>query len=114
VALCLNAARGGNNSQQNNCVNTAFATGGNVFVKDVDIVAAAKGNKGSRWNNPSPADNKVTVLFRVEGGDATAIAACLNLAAGGNNSQQNNCDNAAVATGGNVVVKDVDIIAAAS
>ena len=56
--------------------------------------------------------NAATVFLGVSGGNAAAIAACLNLAKGhgGDNFQSNDCQNKAVAKGGNVTVKGAKIV----
>ena len=53
-----------------------------------------------------------TVNLTIRGGDATALASCVNVAkerGGGDARQQSSCQSTAVATGGSVVLKNVDI-----
>jgi hypothetical protein len=54
----------------------------------------------------------VTVFLSATGGNATAIAACLNVAKdhGGNNLQVNDCKNTAAAVGGDVTIKGAKIV----
>ena len=56
--------------------------------------------------------NTATVFLKASGGNATAIAACLNEAKdhGGNNLQVNDCNNTAAAVGGDVKIKGVKIV----
>ena len=56
--------------------------------------------------------NAVTVFLSATGGNATAIAACLNVAKdhGGNNLQANDCKNTAAAVGGDVTIKGAKIV----
>ena len=55
----------------------------------------------------------ITVFLSATGGNATAIAACLNVAKdhGGNNLQANDCKNTAAAVGGDVTIKGAKIVA---
>src|SRR4051794_10121521 len=79
IAACVNAAQYAT-TQQNKCDNIATAFGGNVTLKNVKIVAVAssdeKPDKKAEKKQSRP-ENSVTVT--IEGGDATAIAACVNL-----------------------------------
>ena len=54
----------------------------------------------------------ITVFLSATGGNATAIAACLNVAKdhGGKNDQTNACDNTAAAVGGEVKIKGAKIV----
>jgi hypothetical protein len=113
LAACLNVAkeRGrGDVYQKNDCENKAVATGGTVYLKDVEILAVQE-----NWNGrASASDQKNTVKLTVRGGDANALAACLNVAkerGRGDVHQKNECRNKAYATGGGVVLKYVDITA---
>ena len=57
--------------------------------------------------------NALTVFLSASGGNAAAIAACLNVAKGngGENEQHNECTNVAIAKGGNVLIKGAKIVA---
>jgi hypothetical protein len=109
LAACLNIAKQGKNSsadQSNKCKNKAIAEGGDVVLKNVKIsqVNVAGGTTTSQSN---------AVTITLTGGDATALAACLNIAQQGNAStvdQSNDCKNSAVAEGGDVVLKNVRIL----
>jgi len=96
IAACVNAAQYAT-TQQNKCDNIATAFGGNVTLKNVKIVAVAssdeKPHKKAEKKQSRP-ENSVTVT--IEGGDATAIAACVNLAKGVK-AQENKCINDAFA-----------------
>ena len=54
--------------------------------------------------------NTATVFLKASGGNATAIATCVNQAGGGDNGQFNICTNTAIAIGGNVVLTNVKIV----
>ncbi len=111
VALCLNLAKQGKFSsawQKNKCDNHAAAYGGNVTLKNVKISTIQANTKDGYLEG---ATNSVNLTIR--GGNATAIAACLNLVKQGNFGdayQQNKCDNYAKAVGGNVTLKNVKIV----
>jgi len=111
VALCLNLAKQGKFGsayQANNCSNKAVAVGGDVLLKNVKIKVA---QANTRDGYIAGATNSVNLTIR--GGDAAAIAACANLVAQGNFGdayQENNCDNKAVAEGGDVSLKNVKIV----
>jgi hypothetical protein len=104
VAACINLARGAAKShktvQNNFCKNKASASGGDVTLKNVSILIA---QDSSRYTS-----NRATV--NIEGGDATAVAACVNVLQGTASAHQTNaCANSAVAKGGDVNLKNVDI-----
>jgi len=85
----------------NNCSGFAVATGGTVNLKNVGIEVVQLG--GGRITS-----NRATV--DIEGGDAEAVAACVNFLQGSASaSQKNTCDNTAVATGGDVNLQNVTI-----
>jgi len=87
--------------QANLCKNTAEAVGGDVTLKSVDVTVVQEGSG-------DVTKNKATV--EIAGGDATAVAACINvLNNAANATQTNKCKNNAVAEGGDVTLKDVDI-----
>ena len=56
--------------------------------------------------------NALTVFLSATGGNAAAVAACLNVAKGhgGNNLQDNECQNTAAAVGGDVKIKGAKIV----
>jgi hypothetical protein len=87
--------------QANLCNNTAKAQGGDVTLKKVDIFIAQDGSS-------DVTRNKATVS--IAGGDATAVAACINVLNDAANATQTNvCKNNAVAQGGDVSLDNVDI-----
>jgi hypothetical protein len=87
--------------QSNVCKNTAKAEGGDVTLKKVDITVIQDGSG-------DVTKNKATVS--IAGGDATAVAACINvLNDAANATQTNKCKNNAVAEGGDVKLENVDI-----
>jgi hypothetical protein len=95
-------------AQENDCDNKAVATGGDVILKNVDILTVQE-NKDGRKSAPAQSN---TVNISIRGGDATALASCLNVVKDKGDSrvaQENDCDNKAVANGGNVFIKNVDI-----
>jgi hypothetical protein len=107
LALCLNAVDQGDKAyQQNKCKNHAFAQGGDVVLRNTQIFVVqtndADGDLSSAAN---------TVDLTIRGGDATALAACLNAVEQGDKVyQQNKCKNQAYAQDGGVVLSDVDIV----
>jgi len=111
VAACLNAVKTGSYSdvdQRNSCKNKAYAAAGKVYLRNVSIDAVQDNSSGT--GTVSDASNTVNVT--IAGGNATALAACVNLAATGNSSdvdQSNHCRNTAVASGGAVILKNVTI-----
>jgi hypothetical protein len=108
LAQCLNLVkerRKGNVDQENRCKNYAFARGGDVILENVEITVIQKNVDGG--SGPPG-----TVTITIAGGDATALAECLNLAKEkrkGSVEQKNKCENSAVAEGGEVIMKDVEI-----
>jgi hypothetical protein len=112
IAACLNKAKdnGGNNWQDNECQNTAAAVGGDVKVKGVKIVGVSTTKRHFGKTSLS----KGVVAVTLTGGNATAIATCVNQAGGGDNGQFNICTNTAVAIGGPVIFNHVKIEAVAS
>jgi molybdenum cofactor biosynthesis enzyme len=111
VAACLNAIKTGSYSdvdQRNSCKNSAYAAAGKVYLRHVSIDAVQDNSSGT--GTVSNASNTVNVT--IAGGNATALATCVNLAATGNSAdvdQNNRCRNTAVASGGAVVLKNVTI-----
>ena len=108
IAACLNEAKdhGGNNLQVNDCNNTAAAVGGDVKIKGVKIVGVSTTKRHFGKTSLS----KGVVAVTLTGGNATAIATCVNQAGGGENGQFNICTNTAIAIGGNVVLTNVKIV----
>jgi hypothetical protein len=87
--------------QANKCDNTADAWGGEVTLKKVDITVRQAGKHRAAKSDAS---------IKISGGDATAVAACINVLNGGANVEQTNkCYNTAVATGGDVKLEHTDI-----
>lgn len=89
--------------QLNFCDNFAEARGGNVTLKNVDFYI--DNNRDGKYD-----DAVQNVTITIAGGDATAVAACVNVFDGGNASvtQENDCVNSAFADGGDVNLKNVD------
>jgi len=87
--------------QSNFCKNVAVSKGGDVTLKNVDLtILQADGSKKSVNN----------ATINITGGDATAVAACVNYAAGADTVvQDNTCKNASFAKGGDVTLKNVSI-----
>jgi tRNA threonylcarbamoyladenosine modification (KEOPS) complex Pcc1 subunit len=112
LAACLNVAKEkgrGDVHQQNDCRNKAYAVGGSVYLKNVDILTVQENRGGSG----STANQANTVNLTIRGGDASALATCLNVAkekGRGDVYQENDCENKAYASGGTVVLKNVDIL----
>lgn len=107
LAACVNYAQlhakwgKGKAVQNNRCKNFAKAQGGNVTLKNVDITIFQSSSGGTTQNNAT---------VNISGGDATAIAACVNFLSGGASAyQKNKCANTAVARGGDVSLKNVTI-----
>ena len=74
------------------------------------LLLALPSSAGATGNDD--ADRTNTVNLTIRGGDATALATCLNVAKErGDDSarQENSCQNTAVATGGTVILRNVDI-----
>lgn len=106
LAGCLNyariSARHHRPAQSNYCSNFAEADGGTVNLADVSIFIEQEG-RGRR------SENNATVEIR--GGDASAVAACVNYLQGtATPSQTNECSNTAVAIGGSVELSNVAIV----
>ena len=105
LSLCVNfaklKAKKGEPAQSNACKNFAKAQGGDVNLKHVDISILQASGTGTSKNNA-----EVTIA----GGDATAVAACVNYLQGSADADQTNkCKNTSVAQGGDVNLKNVDI-----
>jgi hypothetical protein len=110
-SACINVAkakakviqRTGKDSKQqkNKCDNIATATGGDVDLEKVSIEIKQEGKSKKR-------SNSADLLIR--GGDAVAVAACVNVAQGTYTGDQvNDCVNDSLAVGGNVTLKQVYI-----
>ena len=106
LAACVNyaqvTAKHGKVAQNNFCKNFAKAKGGDVRLKNVSLlISQTGGTTGTTRNNAT---------VNISGGDATAVAACVNFLQGSATARQTNqCANTAVARGGDVVLKNVDI-----
>jgi cytochrome c biogenesis factor len=105
LSACLNyaqlKAKQGKPAQSNACRNFAQATGGTVTLENVDITILQAGSDQTVRNNAE---------VNISGGDATAVAACVNYLQGTASADQSNeCKNSAVATGGDVKLKNVSI-----
>lgn len=106
LATCVNyaklKAKKGEAAQSNACKNFAKATGGDVKLKNVDIMILQAGSSSGTVRNKAEVN--------ITGGDATAVASCVNYLQGTANADQTNkCSNTAVATGGDVKLKNVTI-----
>jgi hypothetical protein len=109
LAACVNVAKGEADAkkkkkkylkQVNRCKNWAEAHGGDVDLRNVSIRVRQR-DKDSSYNEAS-----VTIA----GGDATAVAACLNVAQDTATTEQVNvCANTAIAVGGDVTLRNVRI-----
>jgi hypothetical protein len=106
VAACLNlATHAGVGVQANSCANYAFARGNTIIIKGVSIV-------GVQTNQASMGDpkQKNSLSFTVNGGNVTAVAACVNAAAhAGVGAQVNECINTAIAIGNIIVLINVNV-----
>jgi hypothetical protein len=106
LAGCLNVARSAARHQvlpqSNYCRNVATASGGTVALHGVSVFVDQENNHGGRtFNNAS---------VNISGGDATAVAACVNYVQGTATADQVNvCRNNAQAYGGSVYLDSVDI-----
>jgi len=103
---CVNyakiSARANRTPQSNACKNFAHADGGTVSLTGVSIFVDQEGGGGRRTHN--------NVQINISGGDATAVAGCVNYLQGtASASQKNECKNSADAHGGNVDLNGVDI-----
>ncbi|HEX8628059.1 MAG TPA: hypothetical protein VF755_07800, partial [Catenuloplanes sp.] len=106
LSTCVNfaklKAKKGEAAQSNACKNFAKATGGSVTLKKVDITILQAGATSGKVTNKAE--------INISGGDATAVAACVNYLQGTADADQTNkCSNTAVATGGDVTLKNVNI-----
>jgi len=106
LSACVNfakiKAKKGEPAQSNACKNFAKATGGDVHLKNVDVTILQAGSGSGTSKNRAEVN--------ISGGDATAVAACVNYLQGTADSDQTNkCKNTAVATGGDVTLQDVSI-----
>ncbi len=106
LSACVNyakvKAKKGEAAQSNACKNFAKATGGDVRLKNVDVtILQAGAGTGTVKNNAE---------FIIAGGDATSVASCVNYLQGTADAKQSNeCKNTAVANGGDVNLKNVNI-----
>lgn len=87
--------------QGNFCKNVAVANGGDVTLKNVSLTILQGDGSTTSVNNAT---------INISGGDALAVAACVNYAEGDASIVQTNvCKNLAAANGGDVTLKNVDI-----
>ena len=95
-------ARRPTSPQSNFRENKAKAIGGDVTLKDVDNLVTQKGKHKATKNDAT---------LTASGGDAIAVAACLNVLVGSATTvkPENDCGNTAVAVDGDVTLKDVFI-----
>jgi len=102
LKLAKETAKRGGTVQSNACKNFAKASGGTVQLIGVSIFVDQEGSGRKTHNN---------VEIDISGGDATAVAACVNFMQGSaSSSQKNECANSATATGGSVKLEHVDIV----
>lgn len=106
LSACVNyaklKAKKGEATQSNACKNFAKASGGDVKLKNVDITVLQAGSTTGTVRNKAE--------INISGGDATAVAACVNYLQGTADADQTNkCSNTAVAEGGDVKLKNVSI-----
>ncbi|MFC0109258.1 hypothetical protein [Kibdelosporangium aridum] len=88
--------------QSNACKNFARATAGSVELMNVSLFVDQEGHGRRTHNN---------VKITISGGDATAVAGCVNYLQGtASPGQVNACKNAADAQGGSVKLDHVDIV----
>jgi hypothetical protein len=107
VATCLNAVKKNDKVklQKNKCNNIAYSKGGDLTLKNVDIFIVQTND-----TDGDISDDTNTVDLTIKGGDATALAACLNAIAEGDTAfQKNKCQNTATAQGGDVTLHNVSI-----
>jgi hypothetical protein len=106
LSACVNyaklKAKKGEAAQSNACKNFAKATGGDVKLKNVDITILQAGAPTGTVKNKAHVN--------ISGGDATAVAACVNYLQGTADADQTNkCSNTSIAQGGDVKLKNVSI-----
>lgn len=107
LAACVNYAHVASKhhrkvTQKNYCDNFAAADGGNVTLTHVKIRVVQSGSTSGTTSN--------NATVSISGGDATAVAACLNVLQGTASAKQVNvCSNDAVATGGDVTLDHTKI-----
>jgi len=88
-------------AQANACDNAADAEGGSVDLTKVRVTVDQGGNRRASRNSAT---------VTISGGDAVAVAACINvLRATASAEQTNECTNTAVATGGSVNLDHTNI-----
>jgi hypothetical protein len=106
LSACVNYAKAkikqGKAAQNNFCQNLAVADGGSVELKNTNVLILQTGTgSGKTVNNAT---------VSISGGDAVALAACVNFLQGTSSaSQKNACANTAIASGGNVTLKNSNI-----
>jgi len=106
LSLCVNVARAYARAHrpvptvQSNRCGGARAEGGSVRLRDVDVLVSQEGSG-------SETANSANVV--ISGGDATAIAACINYSQGTATAVQRNACAGARAQGGDVSLRNVGI-----
>jgi hypothetical protein len=104
VQLAKNSIRHHAHPQSQLCSQFAEADAGSANLRHVSLFIDQEGNGGHRTRTV----NNANVV--IAGGDAAAFADCFQYLAGRASQQQTqNCDNTAVATGGDANLRDVDI-----
>jgi hypothetical protein len=106
VATCLNIAAHNVHAvnQVSRCRNVVHATGGDLVIFGADISALQTNNT----TVGNPAQSNVTLA--ATGGNATALASCVNTVGSAAKVRQvNYCTNVAIATGGTVVLINVNV-----
>jgi len=94
-------AQQGQKPRSNACATFATATGGTVSLTGVSVFVDQEGTGRRTHNN---------VKIDISGGDATAVASCVNFLQGtASAGQVDDCKTAAEANGGDVNLNNVDI-----
>ena len=87
--------------QANKCENTADALGGSVELTKVYVTVDQDGHRKAVKQDAS---------VTISGGDAVAVAACINVLKGSASvDQSNKCENTAISTGGDVTLEHTNI-----
>ena len=87
--------------QANKCENTADALGGSVKLTKVHVTIDQDGHRKAVKQDAS---------VTISGGDAVAVAACINVLKGSASvDQSNKCENTAISTGGDVTLEHTNI-----
>jgi len=89
--------------QSNKCENIATAAGGEVEIVKTNVVVKQKSDPKKTTHN--------NVDLNISGGDAVAVAACVNYLQGtATAGQKVECANDSIAIGGNVVLDHVNLV----